>query len=102
MVFSDEKKRDIQDAVLALLTEHGPQRLGELVTLFVTGYGIGGWSLGDFRDVNEDNLRPILEHMQDRLFRYRRTDGGISGAPYYYTIRTPDDPDDSFTTVYYR
>ena len=85
MVFSNEKQQAMANAIIALLTEHGPRRCAELVTLLVTNYRVTLNDNQDFRDVDESNIMPVLKSIEDRLFRYQIEGGGIQGAPYITT-----------------
>ncbi len=100
MTFSEIKRRAIADAIISILTQYGPRRNGELVTLLIAYPRLTPDEDHDFRDVDETNIMPVLESMQERLFRYKAINGGIQGAPYSYRLRTAYDPNDSFHVIY--
>lgn len=102
MSFTVTQQTAIENAIINLLRANGPQRLGELITLLTTYPRLTEGPDHDFLDVNETNIMPILTDIQGQLFRFRMRHDHIQGAPYYYGLRAPGDPENSFDTVYRR
>ena len=91
----------VRRRVLEILTEDPqPYSRGELIIRLQEDRPPNEVWPREMRNIGENDLDQYLEPFQNRIVRYRNDEGRQPGNPYWYALRQPGQPNDTFNQSY--
>lgn len=79
-----------------------PSTRGHLITVLHSDHPPNEQQPAGLRDVQENDLDGFLAPLQNQIVRFRNDVGTLPGNPFWYAVRQPQEPADTFDQVYHR
>ncbi|CAF1446318.1 unnamed protein product [Adineta ricciae] len=93
----------VQRRVLQILTEdQQPYTRGHLIIRLQENRPPNEVWPREIQNIGENDLDQYLEPLQNQIVRYRNDEERQPGNPYWYALRQPNEPNDTFNQPYRR